>query len=179
MAPAGSTCSQLSTTRSRGVEMEVDALILPQWRPLAGYSLTDAHITSSPDPVSVGAQAINTPHNALHVWTRYDVDQGLFTGLGFGLGEVLASKRAGTTPTTNGVCTAFNGHACYNSTVLILPPYATTDLAVYYIRDRFNLTFKINNVFDRVYYTSTQNASAVKVEPGDPLTLALTGRMTF
>jgi iron complex outermembrane receptor protein len=179
LAPAGSSCSELSTTRSRGAELEVDALILPQWRIIAGHSLIDARIKSSPDPVSVGAPTTNTPHNSLHMWTRYDIASGRFAGLSFGLGEIWVGSRSGTTPTTNGACTAFNGQACFNSTALVLPSYASTDLAIYYDVNSFNVTLKVNNVFDRTYYTSTQNASGVKVQPGDPLTAMLTGRVRF
>src|SRR5207248_11516177 len=58
-------------------------------------SLLDAAVTSSLDPVQVGARLPNVARNSANLWTRYDVTAGALHGLGIGVGLVYTGERSG------------------------------------------------------------------------------------
>lgn len=178
-APAGIACYALSTTHSRGVELQADNRITKAWHVITGYALVDARITSSGDPLSDGARATNTPRNSAHLWSRYDFQQERLKGWGFGIGEALVGWRAGTVPTTPTACTATNGDACYSNRVLHLPGYATTDLAVYYNLPEVKWTLKVGNIFNTRYYASANASSNLKIISGDPFNVTLSTSIPF
>ena len=178
-APPGTACFAASTTHSRGAELQADITLAPNWHTIAGYSLIDAHVVNSPDPVSDGARTSNTPRNALHLWTKYDIAAGPFAGLGFGLGEALIDWRAGSVPTTPSACSATNGDACWTNQVLKLPGYAVTDMAVYYKMGPVETTLKVGNLFNTNYYVAAFGGSNLKIITGEPTNILLTTRIGF
>lgn len=62
---------------------------------------------------------------------------------------------------------------------LVLPSYMTADLAFYYIWDRYDMTLKIANLFDRHFYESAGLTGDINILPGAPRNLALSFRAHF
>lgn len=178
-APLGLICFAPSSTHSKGFELQGDVRLAANWHLIAGYSLTDAHIVASPDPLSDGARSTNTPRHNLHLWSRYDIPSGPLKGFGVGVGEALVDWRAGTLPTTPTKCSATNGDACFNNVALKVPGYGVTDLAFYYKADPIDVTLKIGNLFDRGYFEAANGGSNLKVIPGEPRNFLLTTHLRF
>jgi iron complex outermembrane receptor protein len=163
------TCSdQVGSEESKGVEVEVDANPLPNWQISGGYAYTDATVTGSDVAQQVGALLTNVAKNNAHLWTRYDMGEGPLHGLGLGLGVSYVGERTGLLPTAT------------SSALLKLPAYTTADAAVYYkIGDRYDLTLKVTNLFDKRYYESAGFTADIQIVPGEPRTLTLTARARF
>ncbi|MGH7707979.1 MAG: TonB-dependent siderophore receptor, partial [Vulcanimicrobiaceae bacterium] len=162
--PTGSCSIQVGGARSKGVELELNAKPIDALTLIAGYAYTDARVTDSTagGPL-VGHQLPNSPLNAAHLWARYDVLDGLMRGFGAGLGFSAVSARVAMTGTST-----LPGE-------FILPSYQVVDLGLYKVfSQHLDLTLKINNVFDKLYYQSGKITSGmVNVSAGLPRTIEL------
>jgi iron complex outermembrane receptor protein len=162
------TCSQqIGAERSQGIEFEINAQPLKNWQLALGGAHINARISASTDLVQVGARLVNSAKNNAHLWSRYDADQGLFKGYGFGFGLSYVSERAGNLPSTA------------NPLVLRMPAYTIADLGLYYVHKNYELTFKVSNLFDKTFYESTGQTADVQLLPGAPRNLALSMRTHF
>jgi iron complex outermembrane receptor protein len=163
------TCSdQVGEEESKGVELELDAQPLDNWQISGGYSYLDAHVKKSDIVQQNGARLTNVPENNAHLWTRYDFQEGALHGLGLGLGVSYVGDRTGLLPTAT------------SNALLKLPAYTIADAAVYYkLNDRVDLTLKVTNLFDKVYYESAGFSADIQIVPGEPRTLTLTARTHF
>jgi iron complex outermembrane receptor protein len=161
------TCSQqIGAERSQGIELEVNARPLKNWQVAFGASHTNANVSSSKDAAQVGAQLVNGAKNNAHLWSRYDAEGG-FKNFGVGFGLSYISERAGNLPSTA------------NPLVLKLPAYTVADLGLYYVHKNYELTFKISNMFDKLFFESTGQTADVQLQPGAPRNLALSLRTHF
>ncbi|HLG86749.1 MAG TPA: TonB-dependent receptor [Alphaproteobacteria bacterium] len=163
------TCSQQTGhERSSGFEFEVNATLVDNWQIIFGYTYTWARVVESNIVQENGALLQNDPVHALHLWTRYDFDEGPLAGFGAGFGATYVGKRVGLLPTAT------------VSQVMPLPTYAIADLALYYkFLDHYDLTFKVNNLFDERYVQSSGFTGNTQILPGDPRSVELTFAATF
>jgi iron complex outermembrane recepter protein len=157
--PTGSCDVQVGAARSKGMELELDAKPSDAWTLIAGYAYTDARVTASSaaGPI-VGQELPDSPRNAFHAWTRYDVLDGTLRGFGVGVGYSYVGTRVANTGTL-----LIPGQ-------FILPGYQVVDLALY---KRFGtglaMTLKIDNLFDATYYQDgTITSGMVSVDAGAP-----------
>ena len=159
----GSCSDQIGAAQSRGIELEFSASPLPGWTLIAGYAHTKAIVTENPDSLSgplVGALLPNSPLDAAHLWSRYDLQTGPLQNLGFGIGYSYTSTRIPYSPTVS------------LPQPFIIPAYQVFDLGVYYPVGHFDATLKVNNLFDRNYYSSgTVTQGKVNIVPGTPRTI--------
>ncbi|MDB5451289.1 MAG: ferrichrome-iron receptor [Phenylobacterium sp.] len=165
--PIGTCSEQLGAEESKGQEFEVNAQPLPNWQIAAGYSHLDATVTSTNIANQMGALLTNVPKNNAHMWTRYDIQEGMLGGLGVGLGVAYVGQRAGLLPTATSTDT------------MPLPAYTTVDMALYYKLHGINVTFKVTNLFDERYYESAGFTGDINLLPGEPRTATLTLRTSF
>ncbi len=168
----GSCSEQIGAARSEGLELEASGKLTANWTVIAGYAHTNARITENNDLLSgpvVGGQLPNSPLDAAHLWSRYDIASGPLEGLGIGVGLSYVSSRIAYSP-TRALPSAF-----------VLPSYKVMDLGLYYpFRERFNLTLKINNLLDEKYFSSgIVTQGKVNVQPGLPRTALATISYTF
>ncbi len=163
------TCSKQSGhARSSGFEFELNATPVDNWQIIFGYDYTYAKIVESSVVQENGALLQNVPIHAVHLWTRYDFDEGPLEGFGAGLGFTYTGKRVGLLPTAT------------VSQVMPLPTYKIIDLALYYkLLDHYDLTFKVNNLFDERYILSSGFTGNTQILPGAPRSLELTLAATF
>ncbi|TAM59668.1 MAG: TonB-dependent receptor [Rhodanobacter sp.] len=163
----GTCYAQLGKARSQGAELEVNARPMRNWQLTAGYAYTDARITASTNPVQNNSRLPDVPYNSAHVWSRYDFRSHQLQGLGFGLGVIYNSGRTGFTPTKA------------NSPMLRLPGYTRVDAALYYNVDKYVVTFKVENLFDKTYYQSAGFNGDINLLPGVPRLFTLSVRAFF
>ncbi|MGH7108564.1 MAG: TonB-dependent receptor domain-containing protein, partial [Acetobacteraceae bacterium] len=120
---------------------------------------TDARVTQSTSTGQfVGDELPNSPRNAFHFWTRYDVLSGPLRGFGAGLGFVYVGDRIANTGTAK-----IPGE-------FVLPAYEVADLGLYkQFANGLDVTLKINNLFDETYYQDGTIASGmVSIDAGTP-----------
>jgi iron complex outermembrane receptor protein len=162
------TCSQqIGGERSKGVEVEINAQPIKNWQLALGGSHLDPRISSSLDAAQVGALLENSATDNAHLWSRYDIDAGMLKDVGVGFGLSYISQRAGTLP------------SAAQPKVLLMPGYTVADFGLYYAKKNYDLTFKISNLFDKLYYESTGSTAAVQLIPGAPRSLSLSLRARF
>lgn len=169
----GGTCSQqVGGEKSTGGEIELDYSITDNWQVLFGYARTDAVIdktyAGNAAPL-VGAQLTNSALNSANFWTRYDFREGPLKGLGVGLGAYYSSSIAGSLPSIS------------DRRVLTLPSYTIADFALYYsIKDTYNFTLKVGNIFDKTYYEGVNSTTnEIGVVPGMPRNVTFSVRIPF
>jgi outer membrane receptor protein involved in Fe transport len=57
----------------------------------------------------------------------------------------------------------------------VLPGYVRMDGGLYFVRGRYDVTLRVNNLFDEVYYESS--FGVVQIRPGRPRDAALSLRI--
>ena len=168
---AGTCMQPVGAEKSRGAEFEMNVRPLKNWQITLGYANVDAKIDKSNAATTaplVGAQLTNAPKHKANLWSRYDLMDGPLKGLGIGVGVSHVSDQAGNLATSA------------SPKVLRLPTYTVADLAFYYKFDRFDLSLKIGNLFDKTYYDSVGSTLAdLSVVPGAPRNLSLSLRVPF
>jgi iron complex outermembrane receptor protein len=156
--------AQIGQQTSRGGELSVRLQPLANWQFIGGYAYTDSFVSKSVDPKQVGAAPVNTARHAANLWTRYDLTSGRLRRLGFGLGLVYSSDRAGSLPASTSPVP-----------ILRLPGYFRVDGGLYYVGARYEVTLRVVNLFDELYYESAFNP--VQIQPGAPRSTTLSLRV--
>jgi iron complex outermembrane receptor protein len=169
---SGSCSEQIGAARSRGLELELSARPLPGWSLVAGYANTFAIITANADTTSgplIGGLLPNSPVNAFHLWSRYDIQSGPLQNLGVGIGYSYTSSRIPFTPTPQ------------LPVPFIIPAYQVVDLGFYYpFGEHYYASLKVNNLFDTNYYSSgTVTQGKINIQPGTPRTVEATVSYRF
>ncbi|QLE57676.1 TonB-dependent receptor [Nostoc sp. TCL26-01] len=140
--------------RSRGIEISAIGTIAPGWNIIAGYAYTDAEITKD-NTIPVGNRLPGTPKHSASLWTTYEIQQGSFQGLGFGIGFNYVDKRFGN----------FQNNFEVDS-------YFLTNAALFYRRNNWRFGLNFNNIFDIDYITSASTLTRTRsIEPGQPFTV--------
>lgn len=119
--------------RVRGLELGINGYLTDTWELAANYSHLDDRITQSmDDPLSVGKQAPNTPHDAFNLWTTVEPTIAWTVGGGF----TAVSHRYADTDNTAGA-----------------PSYVVFNaMTSYQINDHFKAQLNLNNVTDKLYF---------------------------
>jgi iron complex outermembrane receptor protein len=161
---------QIGQERSRGVEATFTERILNNWQVISGYAFTNSAVTKDSDPVRVGSRIPNAARHAANLWTRYDINDGALLGLGFGLGLVYTGDRAGTIRASTS-----------KLPVLRLPNYLRTDLGIYWVASRYEVTALIVNLLDTQYYESNlgTGTTGFNIRPGSPRAATVSMRLRF
>ena len=132
---------------------------MPGWNIIASYAYTDAEITEDND-FAVGNQLNNVPEHSANLWTTYTISQGSLSGLGFGLGLFYVGEREGDLDNS-----------------FQLDNYLRTDAALYYRREKLNLSLNFRNLFDIDYIEAANND--LRVFPADPFTVEFSAKYEF
>lgn len=159
----------VGSVKSKGAEVEFQYRPKPHIQFLGGYAYTDAFVSKSLNLAERGAPARNVPHHTANLWARYNVPDGTFKGLGFGLGAVHQSERVGVT--TNNPALQFRMSA-----------YTKLDGAVYYRWRAHSLALNVKNLTDKRYLpgggTGTLSGN-VRIAVGEPRQVTLSFRTLF
>ncbi|WP_294326436.1 TonB-dependent siderophore receptor [uncultured Sphingomonas sp.] len=145
---------QIGRSRSRGVEIELPAVITPRWRVIANYTYLAATVEED-SFVTPGARLVNAPRHSASLWTTYDL-AGRLRGASIGLGAQHIGERAGNT-----------------SNSIVLPAYTRVDTNLAYDFDAgfgpLRAQLNVLNLFDRFYYDS--GGAFIPLYPGAPRTV--------
>lgn len=151
---------QVGKERSKGIEFDVAGRITPNWSILASYAYSDAKIIKSLIPAEIGQQKPNAPKNMANIWTRYNVNRGLFNGLGIGAGANYVDKRSLSLNLAQGI-----------------PNYTLVNAALYYQVGQVQLQFNANNITNKKYWVGGYDY--LRLFPGAPSNYLLTLNYTI
>ena len=118
----------------QGLELGINGYVTDIWEVSANYTHLIDKITASSDPLAQGKYAPNTPHDALNFWTTLEPAPAWVLGAGF----TGVSHRYADTENTAGV----PGYVVFNA------------MAAYSVNQHFKLQLNLNNVTDKLYFTS-------------------------
>ena len=139
---------------SRGVEAAGDFKILPNWTVSANAAYTDAYLKPSPD-VSTTYSPPNVPRWSGNIWTSVSNIGGVPLEVGGGVRYI--GSRTANLPTD-----------------LYLDSYALVNVyAAYELRENTQITFRVNNAFDKAYANWVSIFYPSEVMLGSPRTLEL------
>jgi iron complex outermembrane recepter protein len=166
---AGTCMQPVGAETSKGAEVEVNLRPTRELQLVFGYAHVDAKIDASNSGTAaplVGSQLTNAPKEKAQLWSRYNFAKAPVPGLGVGFGATYVSSQAGNLPSTA------------DRTVLRLPSYTVLDLALYGKVQQAELTLKVGNLSDRVYWDSVGSTLAnLSVVPGAPRNVTLSMRL--
>jgi catecholate siderophore receptor len=120
--------------RVRGVEIGANGYLTKIWELNANYTHLSDRITGSSDPLSLDKSAPNTPHDAFNLWTTLEPT----AALAIAGGATAVSHRYADTENTAGV----PGYVVFNA------------MSSYQFNDHLRLQVNLNNVTDKLYFTS-------------------------
>ncbi len=147
--------------RSRGFEMDASGYVLPNFQLLASYAFTDTEVLEHGDPEFIGERIGGAPRHSANFWGRYDINEGVLSGLGVGLGAQYSSDK-------------YSWYAYSASGRVLLPAYTVFDAALYYrpLGSNLQLILKVNNLSDATYWAGALNQ--FRLAPGAPRNVLLT-----
>ncbi len=133
--------------RAKGIELGATGRISKQWSIMAGYAYQTGEITQTQSAtVRAGARLAQLPRHTFSLWNRYDLTKQF----GVGVGAIYREKIFTSTDNT-----------------VHLPGFVRYDLALFYrINDRFRAQLNVENLLDRVYYSSAHSNN--NITPGSP-----------
>ena len=157
---------QIGTTESKGVEVDTSGRILSGWDITFAYAYNEARIVA--DAVyRVGNTFQNAPRHSGSVWTVYEVQRGVLSGLSFG-GGVQARSYRFVDPLDD----------------VVLPGYGRVDAMASYVfgpthreEKRYKITVNIQNLANRRYF-ETGNTPTV-IFPGSPINVQTQFQVRF
>src|SRR6202046_754500 len=118
----------------QGLELGINGYVTDIFEVNANYTHLKDKITETTDPLSLGKYAPNTPHDAVNVWTTLEPTPAWTVGAGF----TGVSHRYADTENTAGV----PGYVVFNA------------MTSYSVNDHLKLQLNLNNVTDKLYFTS-------------------------
>jgi iron complex outermembrane receptor protein len=134
---------QQGQIKSKGIELDVMGAITNSLTVVANYAYTDATVTKDTDPNTVGTRQ-QAPVHTVNGWAKYSVRDGLFKGVGVGLGSsyykdryIFTRKRNPTDPQQK------------------LEDFKSFNAALYYQLDNVNFSFNVDNVTDEFNFIGT------------------------
>lgn len=152
-------CNVSDTESSHGVELEIDGTVAPGWLVGGGYSynIHGAEVLSETELAS--------PNNLVKLWTSVRLP-GKLSNWTLG-GDVEGQSRMTLTGQTQ--C----GGPAGCGILMTQSPYAIVDLRVARrIDDHWQLSLRVNNVFDKTYYESIEE-TGLSYFYGDPRNVTL------
>jgi catecholate siderophore receptor len=118
----------------KGVEIGINGYVTDKWEITANYTHLNDTITKTADPDSLGKYVPNAPHDAMNFWTTLEPTVAWTIGGGF----TAVSHRYADTANTAGV----PGYVVFNA------------MTSYTVNSQFKLQLNLNNVTDKLYFTS-------------------------
>lgn len=124
---------------SKGFEIEINANPIKGLNIRAGFSNNDSETTVSDNPEILNRRPLEAgPETLYNFWANYEFLDGKLDGFGIGFG-------------VNGASESFAIN--YESTgEFILPSYTIGNASVFYQANKYRITLKVNNLFDKEYY---------------------------
>ncbi|MCH3885944.1 TonB-dependent receptor [Tenacibaculum aquimarinum] len=124
---------------SKGFEIEVNANPLDGLNIRAGFSNNDSETTVSDNTEILNKRPLEAgPETLYNLWANYEFQKGNLEGFGIGFGFNGASERSAINYTSTGD--------------FILPSYTIANSSIFYQAEKYRVSLKVNNLFDKEYY---------------------------
>lgn len=137
---------QIGEQKSRGIELDIQGRPLEGLNVIATYAYTDAYV-SKDTTIEIGAPLFGVPQHSGSLWATYEIQGGLFKGLGFGGGiYVVDGSRSTGLPLAS---------ESQSTSVFNLPGYERLDAMLYYKRDGWQAQLNFKNLTDERIYETT------------------------
>jgi iron complex outermembrane receptor protein len=128
---------------SKGFEIDLSASPVEGLHIIAGYSHNESKVLDGDEAnvwLETGRRPIYAgPSDLVNVWATYTLKSGSLNGLGFGLGGNYSSELNILDSQVTGTFT--------------LPAYTVLNTTLFYNAPSFRVSFNVNNVGDKQYYT--------------------------
>lgn len=168
-SPASACYEAAGLVRSRGIDMEIQGALTDNWQLAAGYTYTQTQYVNDANPAREGEDFDRKkPRQLFKLSTIYTLPGDLQRWrVG---GDVYQQSRIRTSGGT-GATAWKNEQGSYTVVGLV---------AGYKASEELDLQLNVNNLFDRVYYSSVANGAYSPYDIyGDPRNLKLTARYSF
>lgn len=153
---------QSGTQQSRGVDLDLRWQATSELTGIAAFTSQTAKITQDTRAALIGKQLFDVPKQTIRLAARYDIKDGSYAGLGFGLGFTHMSALAGDTSNT-----------------FFTPAATVADAQFSYKLRDMRLGLNINNLFDKKYYVPSAYFGGGQVIPALPRTFSATANFSF
>ena len=150
---------QIGQQLSRGVEVDINGQVLPNFSLTGNLSFNKAEITESDIEEEIGRIMPNAPRFSGGLWAKYVFIDPTFNGLGVALGVNHTGERN------------------TNSDILTLPSYTIADAALYYQLDKFKISANFNNIFNKTHWVGGYDFN--RLYPGTPRNFLIGVGYTF
>lgn len=139
---------QIGQQRSKGIELDINGAIMPNFSITANFAVSRAEITDDEDKTKIGTVNANAPKAQGGLWAKYTFQSPDLKGLGVAAGVNYTGKRN----TLNAA--------------LQLPEYTVFSTALYYSIDKFKISGNLNNVFNKTHWVGGYDFN--RLYPGTP-----------
>ena len=124
---------------SKGFEIELNANPVDGLNIRAGFSNNDSETTKSDDTEILNKRPLEAgPETSYNLWANYEFQKGSLNGFGIGFGFNGASDRFAINYVSTGE--------------FILPSYTVANSSIFYQAEKYSVSLKVNNLFNKEYY---------------------------
>ncbi|MDP5104716.1 MAG: TonB-dependent receptor [Polaribacter sp.] len=124
---------------SKGFEIELNANPVDGLNIRAGFSNNDSETTKSDNTEILNKRPLEAgPETLYNLWANYEFQEGNLEGFGIGFGFNGASERFAINYVSTGD--------------FMLPSYTIANSTIFYQAEKYRLSLKVNNLFDKEYY---------------------------
>lgn len=160
---------------SRGVDLELNGLLLPDWMLSFGYTYNDNQNRREGD---LRFSTI-TPKHLLKIWSNHDLGryaQGL--SVGWGVTAQSKSYQSGSVQAYNPSTGEFDGP--WQDYAFVQKAYSVWSVRTAYdFNPNLSLAFNLNNVFDKVYYSTVGPSNGYGNFYGEPRSFMVTLKASY
>ncbi len=124
---------------SKGFEVEINANPFDGLNIRAGFSNNDSKTTKSDNTEILNKRPLEAgPEILYNFWANYEFQEGSLNGFGLGFGFNGASDRFAINYVSTGE--------------FILPSYTIVNSSIFYQAEKYRISLKLNNAFNKEYY---------------------------
>jgi iron complex outermembrane receptor protein len=128
--------------RSTGLDIDIAGRVNSNFYININYAYVNPRISKDEDKTLIGLQTFGTCKNLANVWLKYQINDGVFRGLGFGAGFQYTDKRSAIIPGFS----SSDGNK-------YLPAYMLFDAALSYTTGNFSINLNAYNLANTRYAT--------------------------
>ena len=126
---------------SKGLEIELSANPVAGLNIKAGYSNNKSEVTASDNPDAIGKRPLDAgPESIYNLWLNYKFQKGGLKNFGLGFGFNGTSERD------------IINQSYSSSGIFTLPSYTVFNSSIFYAMERYSVSLKLNNAFNKEYY---------------------------
>lgn len=152
---------QTGEITSEGFEFDVAGSPMRGLNLIANFSVADVRTTKETRPALVGMRPSNTAEKTARLWASYEMQSEALRGWGVGVGGTFVGDRVNN-----------NSQRDFHT----VPSYVRWDANLWYRAAKWRVALKLENVFDKIYYISSNN---LVLSPGAPRNLSVTASYRF